>query len=67
MTKTVAGILRGKGYNIFSVNANATVFEALQVMANKSVGALLVMEGDRLVGIMSERDYARQIIKGSKG
>jgi CBS domain-containing protein len=62
MTKTVAGILRGKGYNIFSVNANATVFEALQVMANKSVGALLVMEGDRLVGIMSERDYARKVI-----
>ena len=62
MTKTVAGILRSKGYNIFSVNADTTVFEALQIMANKSVGALLVMENERLVGIMSERDYARKVI-----
>jgi CBS domain-containing protein len=62
MTKTVAGILRSKGYDICSVNAGATVFEALQVMANKSVGALLVMENERLVGIMSERDYARKVI-----
>ena len=62
MTKTVAGILRSKGYSIFSVNADATVFEALQVMANNSVGALLVMENERLVGIMSERDYARKVI-----
>ena len=62
MTKTVAGILRGKGYNIFSVKADATVFEALQVMANNGVGALLVMENERLTGIMSERDYARKVI-----
>jgi CBS domain-containing protein len=62
MTKTVAGILRSKGYNIFSVKADATVLEALQIMANNSVGALLVMEAERLVGIMSERDYARKVI-----
>jgi len=62
MTKTVASILRGKGYRIHSVNADATVFEALQVMANNSVGALLVMESEKLAGIMSERDYARKVV-----
>jgi CBS domain-containing protein len=62
MTKTVASILRNKGYNIFSVKAESTVFEALGVMADNGVGALLVMEGAKLVGIMSERDYARKVI-----
>lgn len=62
MTKTVASILRSKGYNIFSVKAESTVFEALGVMADNGVGALLVMEGEKLVGIMSERDYARKVI-----
>ncbi len=62
MTKTVAGILRGKGYDILSINADATVFEALEIMANNGVGALLVMENERLAGIMSERDYARKVI-----
>ena len=62
MTKTVAGILRDKGYNIYSVAADATVFEALKIMADSGVGALLVMENEKLVGIMSERDYARKII-----
>ena len=62
MTKTVASILRGKGYSIHSVNADATVFEALQIMANNSVGALLVMESEKLAGIMSERDYARKVV-----
>jgi CBS domain-containing protein len=62
MTKTVASILRSKGYNIYSVDADATVFEALKIMADSGVGALLVMGNEKLVGIMSERDYARKII-----
>lgn len=62
MTKTVATILRSKGYNIHSVTSDSTVFEALGIMAENSVGALLVMEGEKLAGIMSERDYARKVI-----
>jgi CBS domain-containing protein len=62
MTKTVAAILRSKGHNIFSINADSTVFDALGVMADNGVGALLVMESEKLVGIMSERDYARKVI-----
>jgi CBS domain-containing protein len=62
MTKTVAAILRSKGYNIYSVIPDATVFEALKIMADNGVGALLVREGEKLVGILSERDYARKVI-----
>jgi len=62
MTKTVATILRGKGYNIYSVTPESTVFEALTIMADNGVGALLVLEGEKLVGILSERDYARKVI-----
>ena len=62
MTKTVASILRSKGYDIYSVAPDATVFEALKIMAEKSVGALLVLEGEKLVGVLSERDYARKVI-----
>ena len=62
MTKTVASILRSKGYNIYSVSPDATVFEALKIMADKGVGALLALEGEKLVGILSERDYARKVV-----
>ena len=62
MTKTVASILRSKGYDIYSVAPDATVFEALKIMAENSVGALLVLEGEKLVGVLSERDYARKVI-----
>ena len=62
MTKTVATILRSKGYNIYSVTPDSTVFEALKVMADNGVGALLVLEGEKLSGILSERDYARKVI-----
>jgi CBS domain-containing protein len=60
--KTVRDILREKGYDIWSVSADATVYEALQVMADKNIGAVLVLEEGRLVGILSERDYARKVI-----
>ena len=55
-------ILRKKGTETFHVSPTATVYDAMKMMAEKDVGALLVMEGDRLEGILSERDYARKII-----
>jgi len=60
--KTVTQLLRGKGHDILSVSPDTPVFDALQVMAEKNVGALLVLEREELVGIFSERDYARKII-----
>lgn len=67
MQKSVATILEGKGRRIEWIGPDATVFEALEVMAEKSVGALVVMQADRLVGIMSERDYARKVILLDRG
>ncbi|MCC7352174.1 MAG: CBS domain-containing protein [Anaerolineae bacterium] len=60
--KTVQDILQEKGHDVWSVAADATVYEALQVMAEKNVGAVLVLEHGRLVGILSERDYARKVV-----
>jgi CBS domain-containing protein len=59
---TVRHILQIKGKDVWSITPTATVYDALRMMADKNVGALLVMEGDRMVGILSERDYARKII-----
>lgn len=59
---TVRHILQIKGKDIWSISPDATVYEALRVMADKNIGALLVMEGSRMVGILSERDYARKVI-----
>lgn len=58
----VAALLQRKGAEVFSVPPSASVFEAIEVMAEREVGALLVMEGHRLVGVLSERDYARKVI-----
>jgi len=59
---TVKKILEKKGREIHSVNPNQTVFEALKVLADKEIGAVLVMENDEMCGIFSERDYARKIV-----
>ena len=59
---TVRQLLRTKGNEIWSVAPQATVYEALQVMSEKDVGALLVLDKGNLVGIFSERDYARKLI-----
>ncbi len=60
--ETVRQILQAKGYQIFSVSPDAKVFEALHLMAEKGVGALLVVSGEKVEGIMSERDYARKVV-----
>ena len=60
---TIGTILKSKAdQNVHLIGPNASVFEAVQLMALKSIGALLVMENDRIVGIVSERDYARKIV-----
>ncbi|MDR6936829.1 MULTISPECIES: CBS domain-containing protein [unclassified Luteibacter] len=60
--RQVKHLLEIKGRAVFSVAEDATVFEAIQLMAEKNVGALAVKKGDQLVGIVSERDYARKVI-----
>jgi CBS domain-containing protein len=62
----VSDILRSKGSNIYSVTADVTVYDALEIMGEKNIGALLVIEDERLKGIISERDYARKIILKGK-
>jgi len=64
--KRIRDLLDDKGRAIWSLPPDATVYEAIEQMALKGVGALLVMEGDRLVGIVSERDYARKVILKGK-
>lgn len=60
--KTVAHILAAKGSEVWSVAPDDMVYSALEIMASKGTGAVLVMDGERLVGILSERDYARKVI-----
>jgi CBS domain-containing protein len=62
----VSDILKGKTSNIYSVTAQVTVYEAIKVMGEKNIGALLVMEGEKLTGILSERDYARKVVLKGK-
>ncbi|MFQ5854938.1 MAG: CBS domain-containing protein [Anaerolineae bacterium] len=63
--KTVRHILHTKGRAVWSVAPDTTVYEALQLMAEKNVGALLVLEAEKVAGIFSERDYARKVaLKG---
>ncbi len=59
---TVSEILNQKGSNAWSISPDATVYEAVKMLADKNVGALLVTEGDKLVGIISERDYTRKVM-----
>jgi CBS domain-containing protein len=63
--KTVRELLQAKGYDIWSVAPDDSVYDALKLMADKNVGAVLVTEAGNLVGILSERDYARKVtLKG---
>ena len=58
---TISAVLQGKGSQVFSVSPQTTVYEAIRVMAEKNVGALVVQDGERLVGVFSERDYTRRV------
>ena len=63
---TIKELLRKKSGDIWSISPHASVYQALELMAQKDVGALLVIENDKLVGIFSERDYARKVILKGK-
>lgn len=63
---TIDSILARKGGEIFSILPDATVFEAIEMMDQKNVGALAVMENNRLVGMISERDYTRKVFLRGK-
>ncbi|HEY3344398.1 MAG TPA: CBS domain-containing protein [Anaerolineaceae bacterium] len=58
---TVRQIIQAKGMTVWTISPQASVLEALQLMAEKNVGALLVTEGEQVAGIFSERDYARSV------
>jgi CBS domain-containing protein len=58
--KNVRDILREKGTTVYSIGPDESVYDALKLMADKNIGALLVMEADQMVGIISERDYSRK-------
>ncbi len=60
--KSVRQLLDAKGHDVWSINPDASVFEAIELMATKSIGALIVIEEAGPVGIVSERDYARKVI-----
>ena len=60
--KTVSDILQTKGREVFTITPQTIVFDALKMMADKNVGALVVMDGAKVTGILSERDYARKVI-----
>jgi len=64
--KFVSEMLKGKGRDVWTVSPDSTVYDALQVMADKNVGALMVLENDQVVGVFSERDYARKVILKGK-
>jgi CBS domain-containing protein len=63
---TVRHILDQKGNNIWSIHPDATVFDAIAKMAEKDVGSLIVMDGDEIVGIITERHYARNVVLKGK-
>lgn len=60
--KTVKQVLDDKGYQVHSIAPEATVYEALEKMAQEGIGALVVLDSGQLAGIVSERDYARKVI-----
>ena len=59
---TVQQLLAGKGNDVWSISPDASVYDAIQLMADREVGALLVTEGEKIRGIISERDYTRKVI-----
>ena len=64
--ETIRHILQLKGGDVWTTTPDTSVYDALLIMADKDIGALLVMENDKMVGIISERDYARKVILQGK-
>jgi CBS domain-containing protein len=64
--KTIKYVMRDKGGEIWTITPDTSVFDALKIMAEKDIGALPVLDGKKLVGIFSERDYARKVILKGK-
>ena len=64
--KTVKDLLKDKGHDVFSLARTDSVYDAIKMMAERAVGALVVLEGGKLAGIVSERDYARKVILKGK-
>ena len=62
----VKKLLDFKGRDVYSISPDATVYDALHLMAEKEIGALVVLEGEKMVGIVSERDYSRKVILKGK-
>jgi CBS-domain-containing membrane protein len=66
MPDTVGSILQNKGHQVWSVSPGESVLQAIGLMADKGIGALLVIADEKLVGIISERDYARKVVLQGK-
>ena len=64
--KIVSQLLQSKGHDVWSITPDTTVYEALEQMAEKNIGAVLVIESEQVVGIFSERDYARKVVLHGK-
>ncbi len=62
----VKDLLNTKGSEVYFITPGATVYDALKIMAEKEIGALVVLDGEQMVGILSERDYARKVILSGK-
>ena len=63
---TIDTILHHKAASVWTISPNATVFEAIQLLAQKNIGALPVVEGDKVIGMFSERDYTRKVALAGK-
>ena len=63
---SVRNLLKNKGYDVWTVSPDQTIYQALELMAEKNIGALPVTKGEKIVGILSERDYARRVILKGK-
>ncbi len=65
--KLVKHLLDSKGHDVLSIAPTASVYEAIELMGEKGIGALIVLDGDALAGIVTERDYARKVILKGRG
>jgi CBS domain-containing protein len=63
---TIGTLLHHKGHQVWTVPAKATVFEAIELLSEKNIGALPVLDGDEIIGIFSERDYTRKVALAGK-